>query len=284
MRALLGELKRCGYSLENNHISSGTRACLLNSYNFDFKRLRRHHRRNPCRMVHRVDGPISVYRGFDDGTDERIHSINNELADATVFQSQFSHRKHVEMGMQFAEPVVIPNAVDPAIFNARNRGAFSADRRIRLISVSWSDNPNKGAGVYRWLDKKLDWRSFEYVYLGRTQEEFRNISILGAVSSAQVADELRRSDIYITASRNDPCSNSLLEALACGLPCLYLNSGGHPEIAGMAGVPFDDAEDIPNLLEHLMKDYDKYQSAISIPSIADVAERYLSVLFPGGTC
>ena len=48
-----------------------TRACLFNSFNFDFARVRRFARRD-CRMVHRVDGPIGAYRGFDDGTDARI--------------------------------------------------------------------------------------------------------------------------------------------------------------------------------------------------------------------
>ena len=44
-------------------------------------------------MVHRVDGPIGVYRGFDDGTDRRIEAMNAELAHATVLQSQLQPRR-----------------------------------------------------------------------------------------------------------------------------------------------------------------------------------------------
>ena len=51
--------------------------------------LRRFARRG-ARMVHRVDGPIGAYRGFDDGTDARIAEINAALASATIFQSEFS--------------------------------------------------------------------------------------------------------------------------------------------------------------------------------------------------
>ena len=283
LRALWRELNDRGYTLENNRISHGTQVCLFNSFNFDFKRLKRHHRRHSCRMVHRVDGPIGVYRGFDDGTDERIHHINLELADATVFQSTFSYQKHVEMGMTFAAPVVIGNAVAPAIFHADEKEPFCTNRRIRLISVSWSDNPNKGAGIYRRLDEILDWNRFEYAYAGRVKEPFRNISPMGSLTSQQVAGELRRSDIYITASRNDPCSNSLLEALACGLPCLHLNSGGHPEIVGRGGLPFEDAEEIPALLNRLIDNYGFYRSAISVPTIAEIANRYIDVLFGGDT-
>ncbi len=52
-----------------------------------------------CRMVHRVDGPIGVYRGFDDGTDGRIAAINGALADATILQSRYSLEKHLELGL-----------------------------------------------------------------------------------------------------------------------------------------------------------------------------------------
>jgi hypothetical protein len=75
LRALVGEFERRGLTVEVNRISGGTAACLFNSFNFDFRRLRRFARPG-VRMVHRVDGPIGVYRGFDDGTDARIAEIN----------------------------------------------------------------------------------------------------------------------------------------------------------------------------------------------------------------
>ena len=69
--ALVRELERRGLRVERNLLSGGTPACLYNSFNFDFGRLRRFAREG-VRMVHRVDGPIGVYRGFDDGTDRQI--------------------------------------------------------------------------------------------------------------------------------------------------------------------------------------------------------------------
>ena len=110
--ALVGELERRGLSVEKNRLSGGTPACLYNSFNFDFRRLRRF-ARDEVRMVHRVDGPVGVYRGFDDGTDARIAEIN-QLADATILQSQFSLDKHNELGIELRNPVVVRNTVDPA--------------------------------------------------------------------------------------------------------------------------------------------------------------------------
>src|SRR6266516_7298674 len=93
--ALVRELEGRGLVVEVNRLSGGTRACLFNSFNFDFARLRRFVR-DGVRMVHRVDGPIGMYRGFDDGTDRRILEINHELAEVTVFQSRFSLANHRE--------------------------------------------------------------------------------------------------------------------------------------------------------------------------------------------
>ena len=125
-----------------------------------------------CRMIHRVDGPLAVYRGIDDGTDRKIFELNQEIADATIFQSQFSLKKHLELGFDFAKPIVIPNAADPVIFHSRDRLPFSEKRKIRLISVSWSDNVNKGAPVYKWLDEHLDWDQFEYTFVGSSPVSF----------------------------------------------------------------------------------------------------------------
>jgi glycosyltransferase involved in cell wall biosynthesis len=271
------EMEQQGNRVEGNTISPTTRACLFNSFNFDSKRLAAF-RRPGCRMVHRVDGPIGVYRGFDDGTDQKIAEINRDFADATIFQSHYSLRKHLELGLVFRNPTVIPNATDPTIFHAAGRRPFATNRKIKLISVSWSDNINKGAPVYQWLDENLDWRRYEYTFIGRSPVRFKHIAMKAPLASTDLARELREHDIYITASKNDPCSNSLLEALACGLPALYLNSGGHPEIAGKAGLPFETPEEIPTILDQLTASYSQFQSTIKLPTISEITDRYLEVL------
>ncbi len=277
MRALEAELKQRGFRIENNSLSRSTPVCLFNSYNFNFKQLRRQRHRN-CRMVHRVDGPVSVYRGMDDGTDARIAKINNELADASIFQSHFSLIKHKELGFEFANPSVIMNAADPRIFHRHGKLPFDLNRKIRLISTSWSDNLNKGAGTYQWLDRNLDWTRYEYVFIGRLPLPMKNIRVTAPVEPETLATQLRKSDVFITASRNDPCSNSLIEALSCGLPALYLNSGGHPEITGNGGLSFESPEEIPAALERLTASYASYQNGITVPKISDIATRYLEVL------
>jgi glycosyltransferase involved in cell wall biosynthesis len=277
LRALERELTGRGLAVEHNRLSAGTSACLFNSFNFDFVRLRRFARED-CRMVHRVDGPIGVYRGFDDGTDTRIAALNAELADATVLQSRYSLEKHSELAIELREPTVVSNAVDASIFHPPGRHEPIGDRPVRVITTSWSANPRKGADVLAWVDANLDLERFDVTFAGQSAERFTRIRHVGPVDSHGVAALLREHDVYLAASRDDPCSNALLEALACGLPAAYLRSGGHPELVGAGGLPFEAPEELPDVLDRLVADLDRYRDGIAVPSIGSVADAYLGVL------
>jgi glycosyltransferase involved in cell wall biosynthesis len=223
-----------------------------------------------------VDGPIGAYRGFDDGADRRIVEINHALADATVLQSRYSLDAHRELGLELRDPVLIPNAADPRIFFPAP--APPPGPRIRLIATSWSDNPNKGAATLGWLDRHLVADRYELTFIGRLPVELRRARVFPPVASDDLAALLREHHVYLAPSLNDPCSNALIEALSCGLPAVFARSGGHPELVGEAGLGFDDAEEIPELLDRLVSELDDRRALISVPSLDDVADRYLAAL------
>jgi len=98
------------------------------------------------------------------------------------------------------------------------------------------------------------------------------------VSSEDVAELLRSHDVFVTASLHEACSNALLEALSCGLPAVYVDSGANSELVGEGGLPFSDLEDVPVLLERLVEEYEAFQARIRVPALSEVADRYLEVL------
>ena len=180
-------------------------------------------------FVHRVDGPTRLYNKMSDGRDEIVYSVNQRIADATVFQSEWSRQKNFEMGLKDDKPsVVILNTADPTLFNKSHK--MKTNDKTEIISTSFSKNINKGFGFYQKLDHKLDYKKYNYTFAGNSPIPFLNINNVGPKKSPELAALLKKSDIYITASKNDPCSNSLIEALSCGLTCFALKSGGHPEI------------------------------------------------------
>ena len=96
--ALRGELRRRGLRVTDGRVARGARSVLLHSYLVDLRR------RPAGRVVHRVDGPIGLYRGADDGADRRIVEINERLADATILQSRYSLDAHRELGLELRDP------------------------------------------------------------------------------------------------------------------------------------------------------------------------------------
>ena len=277
LRALEGELLRRGLTVEENRISGGTHACLFNSFNFDLARLRRFVR-DDVRLVHRVDGPIGTYRGYDDGTDARIAAMNAELAQATVCQSRFSLDAHRRLGITLADPVVITNAPDPAIFHSPDAREPREGRRVRVVAASWSDNPRKGSDVLRALGAAADPSRFELTFVGRSATALDGWTVVAPLASEDLAEVFRGMDCYVAPSIDDPCSNALLEALACGLPSLFRRSGGHPELVGEGGVGFDGPDDAAAALDHLSAELDERRDAIVVPALGEVADAYLEVL------
>lgn len=279
LAAILGELERRGVSIELNVLPPSTRACLFNSFNFDFERLRLLARRAPdVRMVHRVGAVTSLYRGFDDGTDARVAALNRELAHATIAISHATIEMYRSIGVELVEPRVIHNGTDPEIFNPIGRVAFDRSRKTRLIAAAWSDNPRKGGPVLKWLDEHLDFDRWSLTFVGNTTERFEHVEHVRPVPPRELADLFRGSDIFVTATENDAYSNALVEALCCGLPAVYLRSGGSHEAVKEAGLGFDEPEEIPALLDRLVDEYEDRQARISLPSLADVTNEYLGVL------
>jgi glycosyltransferase involved in cell wall biosynthesis len=279
LRAVLGELARRGVRIEIGAIPPDARACLFNAFNFDFERLELFARRvDGVRMVHRVGAVTSLYRGFDDGTDARVAELNRRLADATIAISHATIEMYRRIGVELVRPRVIYNGCDHRIFHPHGRVPFDRGRKIRLISTSWSDNARKGGPTYRWLEDHLDWDRYEFTFVGNSSTPFERIRHLPPLPSEQLADELRRHDVFVTATEYDAYSNALVEALSCGLPAVYLASGGSAEAVKDAGLGFRDREEIPALLDRLGDEYEERQAAISLPTLEEIGDEYLEVL------
>jgi glycosyltransferase involved in cell wall biosynthesis len=252
-------------------------AFLFNSFQ-NLRQALKYKKKYPDKIfVHRVDGPISLYRNSrNPSIDRLIFEVNNCIADATIFQSNFSLQANKDLGMNFNQPAKkIFNAPDNSIFhpNSRSDPDFE-NRKLKLISTSWSSNPMKGFDVYQYLDKNLDFSKYEYLFVGNSPVEFDNVQQLPPQDSAAIADLLRNSDMYITASKKDPCSNSLIEALSCGLPAIVRNDGGHPELIGRGGEKFENPAEIVEKIEKIRHDYNQYANNLPVFDLSDTAGQY----------
>lgn len=277
MLALRKALEIHGVRVAVNNAGPGIDVHICNSAWFDTDKFESLSKKIPLRMIHRIDGPVTLYRGEGRAEDDKIFALNEQFASATVFQSAFSYMQSCELGYRPVSPMIIHNAVDHEIFHDHERRMFGNDRKIRLISTAWSDNPRKGGPFYKWLDDNLDFERFEYTFVGRVKQRFNNISHIQPQASSDLASILRDHDIYITASLHEPCSNALLEALACGLPALYRNGGGSRELVEFGGLPFNDEHDFCSQLDRLVANYSLFMSSIYMKPMEVISMKYLQL-------
>ena len=280
LKALRSQLEALGFYSE--HLEQAD-VVLLNSFHrgqeHQVKTVMRAKQRNPNLLViHRLDGPFHSVRGFSGYADHAIAELNLLVADGTVFQSQWSKKECLNQGLR--EPLesrIITNAPQHGLFSW-SRGEKVVTGKGRLVSTSWSSNKNKGFDVYSWLDNNLDWTKYEMTFFGNTPVDFKNIQVREPLSTPEVARELRLYDLFVAPSRNEPCSNAIIEALHSGLPVIGFNGGGTPELVGDGGVLFDSPSEIPSAITSILDNIDGYRGAIKAPPISEIAQQYLDFI------
>jgi len=278
MMALRKALEHQGVRVVVNRMSEDVDVHLCNSAWFDVSLFHKTIRKRRILMLHRIDGPISLYRGADAGEDAQIYALNREFSSATIYQSGWCFQRSLALGYEPVRPLVIHNGVNNKNFYPSGCLTLRPKQKIRLVATAWSDNPRKGKSIYQWLDEHLDFDRFTLTFVGRIDAAFRNIEHIPPQTSQNLARVLREQDIYLTASENDPCSNALLEALACGLPALYFESGGHGELTGFGGLPFNGPEHLITQLERLINHYEGFKAGIWVESMDDIAAKYIGAI------
>ena len=124
--------------------------------------------------------------------------------------------------------------------------------------------------------------TFSYIGNVPAQAALPVIQVITPKSGSELARELHRHDLYITASLNEPAGMHHIEAALCGLPLLYRMSGALPEYCQGYGVPFQDVSDVERSLETLITRYDQFADKLgAYPNDApSMCGAYLRLLKP----
>ncbi|MCD6556492.1 MAG: glycosyltransferase family 4 protein [Bacteroidales bacterium] len=230
-------------------------------------------------FIHRIDGPVFLIRNDNRVLDKLIYSFNDKIADASIFQSEWSKKKNYELGIKKKQfETIILNAPDSEIFNKKGKLKFKSDGKTKIIATSWASNINKGFETYAFLDKNLDFSKYEMTFCGNSPIKFQNIKQIKPLPSKELAKILKEHDIFITASKNDPCSNALIEAMHCGLPAIGLNDGGHPQIIGKGGLTFNDNNEIIEKIKIITDNYVDFRNNIKLPNMNETGQKYFEFM------
>lgn len=206
-------------------------------------------------VIHRINE-------CDERKDTKIMNIKlkltNKIADHTIFIA--SWLKNLNLWNKDKESSIILNGSDKNIFYDREN--LKDKNKYNIVTHHWSNNYKKGFRIYKKLDELLNERRWSkkinFTYIGNTNPKvkFENAKIIEPLYGHDLAQELNKHHIYLTASENEPCGNHQIEGGMCGLPILYLDSGALPETCKGFGVEFNHVN-FEEKLNELINNYEK---------------------------
>ena len=196
------------------------------------------------------NSPIVIHRINECDERKNTKNVNNEIiyankfCDYTVFISSWLSTLFKKLN-NFENSSVILNGADKAIFKHESL-IYKKNEKFKLVTHHWSNNVNKGFDIYYQIDRMLNDESlkkkFEFTIIGNIPKNitFRNSNITGPLHGQELIKKLSNNHAYITASVNEPGGNHQNEAINCGLPVLYKDSGCMKEYCDGFGICFDE--------------------------------------------
>lgn len=142
----------------------------------------------------------------------------------------------------------IPNPINTALFCRHDRGearrqlGLPEDRRLILFVAQRATNENKGMkylidACHLLVEQHPEVRdNTGIVILGGHAEEFEHLFDMPVYPLGYVNDEKKivevysAADLFVLPSLSENLPNTIMEAMACGVPCIGFKVGGIPEM------------------------------------------------------
>ncbi len=230
------------------------------------------------KIILRLDGLRSHYNPFDKSGMDDLQMNLVDIADYIVFQSNFSLNLFKLAGYSKNNYTVIYNGVDNSVFNPLGSAEWDGHSKLNLIYASWSANRLK---CHREVAEVSLLDNLNVVFVGNWPKglDRKNVSVIPPKSHKKLAWFLKSAHIFFFPSENESCPNILLEAVSCGLPVLYKDSGANSEIAKGFGVSYED--DFVSGLREITCDYKRYRKYVLSNytefSISGTAGKYIEI-------
>ena len=168
----------------------------------------------------------------------------------------------------------IPNPIDTHIYKkgnkeeARQRLGLPLDKKLILFASQRVTNENKGMSYLVEACKSLGGQYEVMILGGHAEEVVEQLPMkaypLGYVNEEQrIVDVYNAADVFVLPSLSENLPNTIMEAMACGVPCVAFKVGGIPEeidhLKNGYVAAYRDAEDLAKGIAWVLEEAD-YES------------------------
>lgn len=224
------------------------------------------------KIIHRVN-ECDQRKGTSFIDNILLQSMN--IADEVVFISSWLQKYFEQRGFAGKSHVVYNGCNLEHFYPRQDRATDETNlssRPTRVVTHHWSDNWLKGFDIYAEIDRYLQANpgAFEFTYVGRYNGSYvpKVTTVTPPVHGQSLGAELRTHDVYVTASRWEPCGMHHIEGAASGLPVLYhAESGGINEKCAEHGLEFKDFEGFLKGLEEIRNNLPVFQQRINYQTL-----------------
>ena len=117
--------------------------------------------------------------------------------------------------------------------------------------------------------------NMSFTFIGNSPIVFNNIKHIPAMTSEKLAEEFRKFDLFLHPSHMEACSNTLIEAMHCGLVPIAMNNTSHPEIIKYGGLLFDGVKDVLKVIDQASSELQSLKELLNPPKIDEVGSLYI---------
>ena len=187
----------------------------------------------------------------------------NKIADHTIFVSRWLKNLYLTQGINRKNNNVILAGADAEIFNNNGLSSWNSNQKLKIVTHHWGASWNKGFEIYEFIDELLMndyWKEkIDFTYIGNLPKKFnfKNSNYYEPMSGLKLASKLKEHNIYLTGSINEPSGNHHIEGAQCGLPIMYIDSGGVAEYCKQYGIEYKK-NDLEEKFNYIFKNYDYY--------------------------
>ena len=191
---------------------------------------------------------------------DQLLLISNQFADETVFISRWLRDYFIQKGFSKNSNVIYNGCDSSHFYPQKNLENKKVQTPIKIVTHHWSDNWMKGFDAYKYLDELCEKNPDKYLftYIGRYAKEYspKATNLVKPLHGKELGDELRKHDVYVTASRWEPCGMHHIEGASSGMPIIYhKDGGGIVEGCEPHGVSFSCVDELAKKLDYVIKNY-----------------------------